>query len=671
MVPPTVTIAEPAPGTVVGTASVGVSASVADANPTTVTSVPAGIVASVPQGGGTVSGTVPLALEGANVISVTARDALGNVGGTSVEVIRDTTAPVVSVASPAQGTIVGESPVIVTVAVQDRTATRLFVGDEEREIPAGGASVAVQVPVLAGSNEIVVRALDAAGHETRIVRTVVLDLAAPIVRIDEPADGARFGPGGSPVAVRAHVEALTATTVDSTPAGFAESLLAGGGDVVGALDLAEGEHPIIVRATDAFGRTGSASVTVVYDTTAPSIAFTGPLAGGVLSGTVELQLAAEDPAPSSGVARIDVLLDGAPLQTFTAAPWYALFDTSALTDGPHALSATATDGLGNASEPVSIDVVVDNTPPVVTIVRPVAGGVIGGTTPFEVQATDATAGVVVLSMQVAGEAPMDDASATLESPVPATTVTGGEDTTRWPDGPLTFSATARDAAGNVATVSVAAEVDNTGPTRSLIAPRDGDVVKGIVSIQAAAEDLHLASIRILVDGVEIGSSASSPLAVSFDTRTRIDGPMTIEVRTEDVAGNAGAVIASVTVDNLTAQLLPTTVRLEGPGNRFVTARLNGPNLALLVPSADHTAELRIPGGNAVPSIPGLRWDIANTQAGPLFLAIPFERTDVIASIRAGVASGAIPRRWVTRFTATLVVDGLEQGVVSITAIGVR
>lgn len=663
-VAPTVLINAPATGDVIGAASVAVSATVADSNPTTVTSVPAGLTATLPQGGGTASGTVPLDVEGTNFITVSARDALGNVGGTSIEVVRDTTAPAVTVVSPADGAVAGESPVTLTVSVTDLTATTLRIGEATRALPAGGGTVSVDVPLVGGSNVITVCVTDAAGNETQVARSVVLDLDAPIVRIDSPVGGARIGPGGSPVAVLAHVEDLTATEVDSTPAGVVGSLPAGGGVVVGALDLVEGDNAITVRATDAFGQSGSASVTVVYDTTAPVAAFACPLAGSVLSGAADLQVAADDPLPGSGVVRVDVLLDGALLQTFTEAPWYALFDTSALSDGTHVLSVTATDGLGNTSDPVSIDVVIDNTPPVVTIVRPFSGALIGGTVPFEVEATDATGGIVAVSMEVAGDAPTGDASATYATPLPATTVTGSDDTTRWPDGGLTFSASARDAAGNVSTVTVTAETDNTAPAKSLVSPRGGDVVSGVFTVEAAAEDPHLASITILIDGVEVASSASSPLTVPVDSRTRLDGAMTIEVRTADTAGNVSACMASVTVGNIRLRLLPTMVSLRGRGDVAVRAELSGPNLSLLVPGTGHTAELRIPGGNPVPAVEGWDWLATARQDGVVVrMLIAFDRALLVASIRAGIAAGEISNVNVGRFEATLVIDGLEQGVI--------
>ena len=648
-------ILSPAGGAVVGATSVDVTAEVTHPAGTTVVSVPAGVSETVPAGGGTVSGTVPLADEGPNTITVSASDASGNTGGTSIEVIRDTTAPAVTVTSPAYGAVVGDGPVGVTVEVADLTAVSLDVAGDVSGLAPGGGTVTVSVELESGANDIVVTATDAAGNTKTLTHRVVLDLDAPLVTIVSPADGDRFGAGGSPVEVVARVDDVSETTVTSSPAGVEDDLPEGGGVAIGDVELAEGTNTITVSATDEAGRTGSASITVVLDTTAPSVAFTAPLNGDAVRGTIDIFLASADPLPGSGVTEVVVTLDGEPLVVLTEAPFETALDTTLLDDGSHVLEATATDGLGNTSGAVSITVLVDNTPPVVEVTAPSDGAYVSGTADFEVDVSDATSGLVLATTTVGGAAPTEDDSKVYATPVAADTLYGAEDTTLRPDGPATFTATARDAAGNVATATVTVTVDNSNPTTALVSPQDGDVVRGTLRIEGNAADANLASLAAFVDGQEVGSSTTSPLVVDFDTTRQLDGATFVELRVTDTAGNVATSVAHVTVDNVAVDLKPAHLKLtsKGKGTAHVEASLSGPNLDLLLPLADHSVELRIPGGNAVPAVAS--GEVKNGK-----LEVRFLRSEVVASIRAGIDGGAIDAEG-RRVEVTLVADGRVLG----------
>src|SRR5262249_2302174 len=136
-------------------------------------------------------------------------------------------------------------------------------------------------------------------------------------------------------------------------------------------------------------------------------------------------------------------------------------------------------------------------------------------------------------------------------------------------------------------------------------PADGATVSGMISIGAVAHGAGLASIVILIDDVFAGSSASSPFALPFDTRTRLDGSMTLKVVGTDLAGHQSQAVSTVTVNNISFTLSPQTLNLSSKGGaNSITARIEGPNLQLLMPATTHGVELRIPGGNPVPVTAG-------------------------------------------------------------------
>jgi len=100
------------------------------------------------------------------------------------------------------------------------------------------------------------------------------------------------------------------------------------------------------------------SFTVPEDTAPPTITITTPQAGAVVRGLVPVQAAVED---ETGVARVDVFVDGVNLAVLTAPPYTLTWDTSpqTVTDGPHQIMVWAWDTAGRRAQ-ASISVVADN-----------------------------------------------------------------------------------------------------------------------------------------------------------------------------------------------------------------------------------------------------------------------------------------------------------------------
>ena len=612
------------------------SGTVSDVSATTVVSSPAGINTTLPAGGGQVSGTVAL-VEGSNVLSVTATDAAGNVGGTSVSVTRDTIASTASIVSPAEGAVLGVSPVTLTIQVSDATATTVAFGANTIQLSAPGGTATGDVSLTEGDNAILVTVTDAAGNQTKVTRNVLLDLSAPIVTITSPANGACFGPGSTTIPVTASIDDLTATTVTSSPAGVSASLPVGGGIAAGTVALSEGSNTITVSAKDATNKVGGASIMVVLDTTAPQVALVAPSNGSVVRGLADLQISASDPLPGSGVAKVDLELDSTPLETLTSAPFETTLDTTSLADGNHTLKAIAFDGKGNSASS-TIQVSVDNTAPQISIQTPLNNSFVNGTIDFTAQASDSGSGLKSITMLAGGVAPSVDASITYSVPLASNTRFAKEDTTRRSDGSLVLTARAIDAAGNEATATVTVIADNTLPEKTLVTPAGGSVVSGTIQIEAVASDANLDTIEIKVDGVSLGTSMVSPFKLPFDTTKRLDGAMVVESVVKDRAGNQVSSTAQVTVDNLSFDLDPDTLNLKSKG-RKVTGTVEGANVQLLLPLSSFAVELLVPGGN--PVTPGFASLGDKDGDNVPDVTLMFDRQTLIGSIQSGIAAEKI------------------------------
>jgi hypothetical protein len=125
--------------------------------------------------------------------------------------------------------------------------------------------------------------------------------------------------------------------------------------------LLPGTNVITVTARDAAGNSGSSTLTVTYDSAAPTVSITEPLTATVVSSTVTVTATATD---DIGVAGVQFLVDGALLATeITTSPYTIAWNTALVTNGPHVLSARARDSAGNTTSSADVLVTVDNAGP--------------------------------------------------------------------------------------------------------------------------------------------------------------------------------------------------------------------------------------------------------------------------------------------------------------------
>jgi hypothetical protein len=129
------------------------------------------------------------------------------------------------------------------------------------------------------------------------------------------------------------------------------------------------------------------AVSLPQDVTPPTVALTAPQGGATLAGTVSVTATASDDV---GVTRVD-FLDGAQLLgSVSAAPYALAWNTRAAANGAHTLSAVAWDGSGKStsSDPVTVTVANDVTPPAVSLTAPAPGAVLSGSVQLLASATD-------------------------------------------------------------------------------------------------------------------------------------------------------------------------------------------------------------------------------------------------------------------------------------------
>ncbi|NOT62821.1 MAG: S8 family serine peptidase [Acidobacteria bacterium] len=402
-------------------------------------------------------------VNGVHTLSVVATDAAGNTALSSIaltvnNVVSDTTPPTVSFTAPVAGSTVSGT-VFVQMTASDNVGVSL-VSFRVDGVLLGNDAIAPYsffwdtTAVAKGIHTLTATASDAAGNTannavTVTVGSAVSDTIPPSVSIASPAAGSTVS-GTSSVQVTANdnvgvasvsfsVDGVGLGTDTTAPYGFSWNTAA----------VANGPHTLTVTATDTAGNTANSliSVTVsnaVVDTTPPVVSFTTPITGGGVSGVTSVQVAASD---NVGVVSVSLSVDGALSGTDTTAPYSFSWNTAAVTNGAHALTATATDAAGNRTNSL-ITVTVSNatsdvTRPVVSISSP-TGGNVGGLVSVAVSATD-NVGVVKVELYVDGG---------LVSTATAAPFVNKWNTRKAATGAHTLQCRAYDAAGNVGISSI-------------------------------------------------------------------------------------------------------------------------------------------------------------------------------------------------------------------------
>ncbi|NNF66115.1 MAG: hypothetical protein HKM98_01250 [Gammaproteobacteria bacterium] len=240
-------------------------------------------------------------------------------------------------------------------------------------------------------------------------------------------------------AVRFYVDGLLVATSDTAPFTINWN----------TSDIPDGPHVLSAEAEDASGNIGiSPFIEVIVDNAAgdvasPQVAILPP--PNPASGTVTVSVQASD---NVAVSSVELLVDGVMLGIRTLPPYQFQWDTTAYTDGLHALDARATDSSGNVGMAMTLSVTVDNTlppdttPPVVAIITPASP--LTGVVSFEADASDDTA-VAAVSFYVAD---------VLIASVAAAPYVVNWDSTTVADGTYLLRAEALDGAGNIANSDV-------------------------------------------------------------------------------------------------------------------------------------------------------------------------------------------------------------------------
>ncbi|WP_304504116.1 Ig-like domain-containing protein [Corallococcus sp. EGB] len=519
--------------------------------------------------------------EGAHTITATARDAAGNTGpaSTAVPFTVDSIpppAPVIT-APTANQAVATQTPALSGTAEANSTvtvregATVLCTTTAN----ASGAWSCTSASLAQGAHTVTATATDAAGNvspaSTAVPFTVdTVPPAAPVIA--SPTPNQRVGTP-TPVLSGTAEANSTVTVREGTTVLCTATANASGAWSCTSSSLAEGSHTITATARDAAGNTGPASTAVPFtvDTVPPAApAVTAPTAN---------QLIATKTPTLSGTAEANstvTVREGTTVLCTTTAnasgAWSCI--SSTLAEGPHTITATATDAAGNTSPPsTAVPFTVDSIAPVAPVIAsPTANQTVATQTPVLSGTAEANSTVTVREGTTVLCTTTANASGAWSCTSP-----------QLPEGPHSISATARDAAGNTGPAStvVPFTVDTIAPVAPVIAsPTPNQLIATKTpTLSGTAEANSTVTVR---EGTTVlcTTTANSTGAWSCTSSTLTDGSHTITATARDAAGNTSPPSTAV----------PFTVDTAPPAIPVVSAPTPGQQVATATPVITGTAE---------------------------------------------------------------------------------
>ncbi|HHG9063051.1 TPA: BapA/Bap/LapF family large adhesin, partial [Citrobacter freundii] len=477
-----------------------------------------------------------------------------------------------------------------------------------------GSFTATLLPPQTNGEHLVANATDAAGNTSGNTPLTAPDTTAP----DAPTGVTVAGDGGS---VSGHAEAGSTITVkdsNGNPIGTGQAD-SGGNFTVSITPLQKNGETVNVTATDSTGNESLPTSAAAPDLTAPNqpviIAVTDDVAD--ITGPINNNGLTNDDKPkiegkAEAGSQVKIYDNGTLLTTITAdinGNWNYT-PTSALGQGAHVFTVTATDAANNTSTAASWKIIVDSiapTVPVITLVNADVGSSAGNVTSNAWITNDNTPTlsgtgepgslVSLYDGSLLMTVMLIDSSGTWSYTVPTNLALN--------DRIHQFTVSATDAAGNVITspIVVSVTVDTQAPGTPVILTATDDVGNAPTDLPTGSrsnDTLPLLkgtgtvdSTITIYDGATLIGTATvvSGGTWSFQiTQPLSEGPHTLSAIATDAAGNASnAGNFTLTIDT-TPPAAPVITTVEGLIGSTTQELTNGGSTKSLAPTLSGTGE---------------------------------------------------------------------------------
>ena len=387
-------------------------------------------------------------------------------------------------------------------------------------IPCGSKYVG-HIPAFSAGTQVYYRvcAIDKAGNEAKssIYIYSVSDTKDPVARIVRPLPGSHIR-GMINISVFVHDRFLSVaelwlndTLLESwTKNGLYDYEL-------NSTELQDGLYELRLLARDKSGNQEEFSALIVVDNTPPAAAIARPEAGAFLRGDVELEFHVDD----ENLAYAELRIGGYLFEAVDEPGIYELtWSTDSWPDGRYLIALTVEDLAGNQNS-TYVEVVVDNTPPLIKLLLAEEGELVAGCIRAYIWYYDVNLASAELLLD--GE-PLQLGEGWITI-----------NTTGLPDGEHVLELVATDEAGNEAFADATFESDNTPPTATIISPTNGSVLDGDVIVNFTAQDEHLELVLLYIDNASYDVTGLDHIV--WETAFAPDGWHVLRLVAVDEAGN--------------------------------------------------------------------------------------------------------------------------------------
>jgi hypothetical protein len=377
--------------------------------------------------------------DGFHTITAYANDTFGNINSTAVSFTVDTTAPSITLHSPANSSY-NYSAIMVNISAADVSGidTIWYTGPTSNLTYTSAASI----PYADGTTQFTAWANDTLGNVGSATVYFTVDTEPPIVIINAPTNTIYTA---NPIAI-----SLYANDPHLDKIWFSNDTANTTYTVATNQVFQDGFHTLVMWANDTFGNTNSTNVTFLVDTKPPVITLVAPADGYTSTGgSVNFKFKAVDARPTLAC---DLYMNGSIIYSNYALPNNTIdtYVQSGVSWGSHSWYVICDDQLGNNNQSETrYFTIIDNTPPTMAYISPTDAD---GTTRYtltdsfvaaRVTATDTMSGLGNIKIFIYQNGMLMDTHTTYSSP----------NNINWsslPPATYRFYASATDNAGNTA-----------------------------------------------------------------------------------------------------------------------------------------------------------------------------------------------------------------------------
>jgi hypothetical protein len=301
--------------------------------------------------------------EGQNVIIVRSVDTADNVASVTRIIYLDTSAPMATITSPADGTITNENTIRVMGTAEVEGVTLYLNG---KQIFNDG-SVDRIVNLNEGENTIELRAVDKIGNEYRHRVTVTLDTTPPVIEMERPlADFLLTNIADLQVKGK-----VLGGVHELTIMGVSTSVDAEGGFDTTVTMPEEGVNDVFIVAKDRAGNTVTHAISVDYSTAKPLLSLVYQPTSSLIKGDDANFYIYGTTTPGIGDITIVHVVAGDTEETRAPVAEDGSFSVvRTLLDGTNSFTIRVTDAHGNTAESATYDVTYEYKAPKGTVAEP-------------------------------------------------------------------------------------------------------------------------------------------------------------------------------------------------------------------------------------------------------------------------------------------------------------